>query len=409
MNDPLHLPCPAEILRCPITGGSLSELSDQELWSLNNRIATRSVYHGDGSAVEKPLKAALQSAEGRYVYRIDNGVLVMLPALAIVTRQHDPSLDGRAPPRHRLRADKRTVQRFYDEIGWTTSDAGRFVDAEKWEDLRPVSSSYIHRCHARVHEHLASRGKYLLDVASGPVQYPEYLTYSANYEARICVDISLSALRAAQRKVGAGGIYILGDITNLPLRDCLVDAAVSLHTIYHVPAEEQATAFLELFRVLAPGASAVVVYNWRSVAVKVALLPARIVMAPWRIVSKLRRRLGSRQISSGSNLTGGPPNPPGLRLYFHAHPYRWFARRNWPFPWKIAVWRSVSVPLLRAYVHPWLFGRGLLTLLYAFEVTFPSFTGRFGAYAMIVIGKPASSSTAGDSQEWADELTRSAA
>jgi SAM-dependent methyltransferase/uncharacterized protein YbaR (Trm112 family) len=409
MSEPLHLPCPVEILRCPITGGALHELSGQELGSLNNRIAARSVYHDDGSAVEKTLKAALQSADRRYVYRIDDGIVVLLPALAIVTRSPEASLNGRAPPRQGLNEDKRTVQRFYDEIGWTTSDAGRFVDAEKWEDLRPVAASYIHRCHQRVHAHLSSRGKYLLDVASGSVQYPEYLAYSANYEARICVDISLAALRAAQRKVGARGIYILGDITNLPLRDNLMDAAVSLHTIYHVPAEEQAAAFLELFRVLAPGASAVVVYNWRSLAVKVALWPARIVTAPWRIASKLRRRLGRRPICSGSNRTGGQPNPAGLQLYFHAHPYRWFARRNWPFPWKIAVWRSVSVPLLRAYVHPWFFGRALLTLLYALEETFPSFTGRFGAYAMIVISKPACSSAAGGTPQRADQRTRSAA
>ena len=126
------------------------------------------------------------------------------------------------------------------------TNGGIFEDTDRFEDLRPVSKEYIHRSHLRVGKHIPRHGKYLLDVASGPVQYPEYLAYSEGYDQRICVDISFAALRAAKKKLGDKGIYIQGDITRLPLKNASVDAFVSLHTIDHVPEENQAEAFREL-------------------------------------------------------------------------------------------------------------------------------------------------------------------
>jgi ubiquinone/menaquinone biosynthesis C-methylase UbiE len=164
---------------------------------------------------------------------------------------------------------------------------------------------------------LQPQGKYLLDVASGPVQYPEYLEYSQGFGARICVDISFAALREARRKLGDRGIYILGDITNLPLAEGIADGVVSLHTIYHTPADEQATAFREIYRVLRPGCTAAIVYCWRSALIKAAMLPAKLVRGPWKLVQKLCRRL---------NAASAPKTSSPTKLYYHAHPYRWFAR-----------------------------------------------------------------------------------
>ena len=69
---------------------------------------------------------------------------------------------------------------FYDEIGWRQDGEGLYQNA-RYEDLRPVSRDYIHKCHLRVNRHIASTGDLLLDAGSGPVQWPEYLTYSAGY------------------------------------------------------------------------------------------------------------------------------------------------------------------------------------------------------------------------------------
>ena len=72
------------------------------------------------------------------------------------------------------------VRRFYDRVGWQVVEDGNYQNA-RYEDLRPVAREYIHRCHLRVNRFLNPRGNLILDAGSGPVQYPEYLTYSEGY------------------------------------------------------------------------------------------------------------------------------------------------------------------------------------------------------------------------------------
>jgi len=74
-----------------------------------------------------------------------------------------------------------------------------------------------------VKEHLLPKGRYLLDVASGPIQYEEYLSYSQNYQYRICADISLQGLKKAQEKLKDKGLYVLCDMTCLPFNANAVD------------------------------------------------------------------------------------------------------------------------------------------------------------------------------------------
>src|SRR6266568_4805141 len=113
---------------------------------------------------------------------------------------------------------KAAVRTFYDTTGWALRDGIRFEDAARFEDLRPVAAEYVHRCHLRVKEHLSSGGCALLDVASGPLQFDEYLEYGAGYGYRVCVDLSLAALRKARERIGTRGQYVVADITNLPFR-----------------------------------------------------------------------------------------------------------------------------------------------------------------------------------------------
>jgi ubiquinone/menaquinone biosynthesis C-methylase UbiE len=213
------------------------------------------------------------------------------------------------------------------------------------------------------------------------VQYPEYRKYSADYAARICVDISFAALRAARRQLGEHGIYVLGDITNLPLRDNAVDGCVSLHTIYHVPASEQAQAFHELHRVLKPGGSAAVVYSWKSRAVKLVALPAKLAELPVKLWRSVRRNWVNR-----SEPQRAKPKSSG-EFYYHAYSYRWFVRQRFPFATDVRTWRSVNIPILKAYFHDFALGRAALAALFWLEDRFPRFLGRFGAYPLIVIKK----------------------
>ena len=110
---------------------------------------------------------------------------------------------------------KQQVGKFYDQVGWQIEADGFYQNA-RYEDLRPVSAEYIHKCHMRVKRHLAPTGKYLLDAGSGPVQYDEYLTYSEGYQYRVCMDLSFVALQEARKCLGEKGIYIIADVANLP-------------------------------------------------------------------------------------------------------------------------------------------------------------------------------------------------
>ena len=75
------------------------------------------------------------------------------------------------------------VAEFYGSVGWDTEDEIT-EDARRWEDLRPHAAAYVSQCRLRVARHTSERGQYLLDMASGPIQYPEYLEYSRTFDKR---------------------------------------------------------------------------------------------------------------------------------------------------------------------------------------------------------------------------------
>jgi len=289
--------------------------------------------------------------------------------------------------------------RFYDELGWKKSEGDIFYDAWLNEDRREVSRYYIRECHLRVNKHLPPRGEYILDIASGPVQYDEYLTYSANFTMRICCDISFEALRAAKRRIGGRGIYIQCDITNIPLMDGVVDAFVSLHTVYHVPESKQIEAFRELARVTRDGGSGVVVYTWGNDAWGMKLFaPLRGALRskvhvirstvrgvlPYAMVQWVRRKCLRPTKNRGS---AGVPVPAASQFCFHAHDYRWYRQNIASGGWTLHCWRSLSVGFLKRYIREGTLGRWFLGFVFWFENIFPGILGRVGQYPMFAFRK----------------------
>ncbi len=293
---------------------------------------------------------------------------------------------------------KNDVRTFYDTIGWSQVEDGIYQNA-RYEDLRSVSQEYIHQCHLRVNWHLAPTGKYLLDAGSGPIQYPEYLTYSAGYEFRVCADMSITALIEARKKIGVHGLFVVADIANLPFKRDAFDGVVTLHTIHHLPLSEHARAYDGLHRVLARGRTAVIVNGWSTSAI----------MDPFRSFSKLRKRVwmilkrregekgkrrkggkdGSKEgakenlQSPISNLDDDPKN-----TFVQKHDPRWFRRTIAPrMDVEILVWRSASVHFLKNYVFENRGGRRILRLLFWLEERFPHFFGKYGTYPLIVLKK----------------------
>ncbi|NIM94803.1 MAG: methyltransferase domain-containing protein [Anaerolineales bacterium] len=285
---------------------------------------------------------------------------------------------------------KEQVREFYDSVGWKQIGEGVYQNA-RYEDLREVSREYIHRCHLRVTDYLPSEGKFLLDAGSGPIQYPEYLEYSKGFRYRVCLDISILALMEARERIGEHGLFVVGDIANLPFKDGAFDGVVSLHTVHHLPPQEHKAAFHDLFRTLKPGGRAAVVYTWGT--------RSSLMRAFRRPMAWATRLLGSMALVPASdegtlNLIE-EPKPDASNLiqkpgtYTYKHDYGWVRKNLSALPnLEIRSWRSVSTAFLRALIHPRALGGIWLRLIYWAEGLTPHLLGRIGQYPIILFDKP---------------------
>ena len=76
-----------DILACPVTRQPLSLLDRAGLDALNRAIAAGGVRRADESAQDDPLREGLVTRDHRLVYRIDDGIPVLLAEEAIATGQ----------------------------------------------------------------------------------------------------------------------------------------------------------------------------------------------------------------------------------------------------------------------------------------------------------------------------------
>lgn len=280
---------------------------------------------------------------------------------------------------------KQEVGRFYDQIGWQHESNGLYQNAQ-YEDLREVSSEYVARAHARVGEHLAPSGQYLLDAGSGPVQYEAYLAYSAGYQHRVCMDLSHVALIEARKRLGEHGFYVVADIAQLPFKREAFDGIVALHTIHHLPVAEKPDCYLGLYACLKPGRSMVTVDGWNEHGLG-WLSALMIRVADRRKRGKLKTVPTTHYVASSerSPKTAGPAG-----TFVIKNNARWFKQAlKGKLPFKIYPWRSVSVHWLRSVIPDNARGKRWLDRLYRLETRFPRFFGENGQYPLIVISKPA--------------------
>lgn len=251
------------------------------------------------------------------------------------------------------------VRDFYNTQGWGQTRDGVSVDAALWEDLRPAASQYVRACRRRILAHLPSGGERLLDAASGPIQYPEYLEYSRGFRKRFCVDISEAALAQAKKKLGERGEFVRASILELPFGDDYFDAAISLHTLYHIDREQQAQAVRQLIRVTRRGAPLIIIYT-----------------NPDRLFTSLKRLFIREKVREPKS-----EDP----LYYFAHPLSWWRQFEDECEMKILPWRSLTAQDSRRMIPPGFPGRILLRMIYLLEDICPGLATRWGAYPMIIL------------------------
>ncbi|MBG0787061.1 MAG: class I SAM-dependent methyltransferase [Anaerolineaceae bacterium] len=288
---------------------------------------------------------------------------------------------------------KKNVREFYDRVGWQMVSGEVYQNAE-YEDLRPVSHDYIQKCHLRINRHLAPEGDFLLDAGSGPVQYPEYLTYSEGYKARVCMDISIVAMQEARKRLGEKGRYVVADIAHLPFKSDAFDGIVSLHTIHHVPMEDKTLAYEALYRTLKPGRQMAIVNGWTNAPLMVRLKPFMNRMT--RFHNWWLRRVKKQEIkpvavdtveqkaAEAEKKKNGPAG-----TFVQKLTAEWLTETlSGKMPFDIFVWRSVNVAFLRAVIYPEWGGKFWLKVIYGLETIFPRWLGRIGQYPLVVVSKP---------------------
>lgn len=324
--------------------------------------------------VTEEVREGLIPINGDVFYPIRAGIVILLPQLSIVTKVGDTR-----PSAATLDATKRQVRDFYDSVGWKPTEVG-FADASLFEDLRQVSEPYRHRANVRVREQLPRAGAYLLDAGSGAVQFQDYRDFSDGFDLRICVDFSMTALHEARNQLGEDALYLLADITNLPLVDNSIDAVVCLHTIYHVPSCQQPQAFMELARVVSAKGSAVIVYAWKP------SILTRLINLPITVPTRLRGLLGNNFVTRALGFERKATTDGDL--YFAPQSYKWFITHSWPFSYTVYTWRSIGVGALKLYFPNTARGARWLARLALFEDAHPRYCGKWGMYPLIVLAPP---------------------
>jgi ubiquinone/menaquinone biosynthesis C-methylase UbiE len=281
---------------------------------------------------------------------------------------------------------KQQVQAFYDRVGWKRVGDCCYQNA-RYEDLRPVSQEYIHRCHLRVTRHITPSGKYLLDAGSGPIQYPEYLEYSKGYQYRVCADISQVALAEARERINDHGLFVVSDVSHLPFKEDIFEGVVSLHTFHHLPRNEQAGAYAEIFRVMTPSNSAVIVNGWRNSPLMRLFNPfiwlGTVILTIYRKATGRESYVEEDKCGTTSDTAAEPQ-----AAFVHREDPSWLKQEvGSQMPLEIFVWRSVSTDFLRTLIHRKFGGRWVLKFIYWLEEQAPRVFGVYGQYPLIVIRK----------------------
>ena len=269
-------------------------------------------------------------------------------------------------------AEKR-VSKFYNSVGWEV-DGEITEDAKRWEDLREHAKEYITKCRLRVLDHIPSDGEFILDMASGPIQYPEYMEFSKNYKKRYCVDLSSVALDAAKRKIGDHGVFINGSFFDIDLEENYFDCSISLHTVYHMDKDKQEAAVRKLLYVTKHKKPVVIVYSNPNTFFSV--------FKSFLVNFRLLNSASEREIANGNmkdNLNE--------RLYFYQHPVCWWERFTDVADVKVFPWRSFSSDLQKKLIPNNRFGSVLFKMLFSLENRFPDFFVKYFQYYTVVLTK----------------------
>ena len=255
---------------------------------------------------------------------------------------------------------------FYKQEGWKRRGS-HSTDALINENLTPVASAYVSEIRKRIGSPRRS-GNQVLDIGSGPIQYPEYLEISSGYGRRVCVDFSEEALTEALRTltndqqlgVGLHGDYLEMDLTSLGKFDLIV----CINVLYHLPPASQLAAIRKALTELSPDGILVIVYSNPN-------SPFNILLRAGATIKQLLRTV------SGTNDSTAPS------ILFEPMPLKDWKQFGSEANIKIRAWRTLPPRIEQFVAREKLGGEALFRFLYRLEQTRGWY--RFSSYITIVM------------------------
>ena len=238
------------------------------------------------------------------------------------------------------------------------------------EDLREHAKEYVSKCRLRVLKHISEYGENILDMASGPIQYPEYLEYSSNFNKRYCIDLSSSALESAKNKIGDHGVFLEGSFFDIPLEENYFDCAISLHTIYHIDKNKQEEAVKKLINITKENKPVIIVYS----------NPKTIFSFPFRMARHIKRLLKKFGLTFFGEKREGS-------LYYYCYPIEWWYQFKDIAHVEILPWRSFGSNVQKLFFPNNKIGSKMFTLLFHLEEKFPDFFVKHFQHPVIILTK----------------------
>lgn len=262
---------------------------------------------------------------------------------------------------------EKIISDFYNTKGWEEKE-GNTIDAIAFEDLRDCAKDYLIKCRLKLLNYIPNSGTNFLDMASGPIQYKEYLTYSKNFNKRYCVDLSNSALIEAKNKIGEHGVFLLGSFFDIALENDFFDCIVSVHTIYHMDKDLQESAIRKMIDIVKKDKPIIIIYS-----------------NPNSLVRKIT--LFIKKISKFFNKSNFTKVPGEGELYFYTHSLMWFERFKDVAEVEVVPWRTFGTEVQKKLFPNNQFGKYLFKILYFFENKFQKLFNYISLYPMIIITK----------------------
>jgi 2-polyprenyl-3-methyl-5-hydroxy-6-metoxy-1,4-benzoquinol methylase len=249
-----------------------------------------------------------------------------------------------------------SVYKFYNSIGWKKKNKF-FKDANISEDLRFYSREYVSKCRKRILRYIPSKGMNILDFASGPIQYKEYLLYSKNFCFRHCVDFSRDAIKFAKLKIGIKGKFYCKDFFKIRFKKNYFDCILSMHTIYHVDKTKQKKVIEKLLSISKKNTPIIIVYS-----------------NPNTIIDKIKLLISYKKLKKND-------------YYFFCHPITWWRQFEVNANIEFYPWRSFSSTHQKFLIPNHFLGKIILKILFYLEDRFHNFFIKNFQYYTVILKK----------------------